>query len=135
MGRLSSLKAEILEAMDGFRVVDHHDHLREVLFKRCLMEIDLPFFFARGYVRSDLVSSGLPDSFYEPSEDYPNMPKVFSYLMEGRDESEKTWSRLKPYLERVRNTIFTDTFSSRCETYTASRTKGSGKTGKSSPTK
>lgn len=106
MGRLSSLKAEILEAMDGFRVVDHHDHLRDVLFKRCLMEIDLPFFFARGYVRSDLVSSGLPDSFYEPSEDYPNMPKVFSYLMEGRDESEKTWSRLKPYLERVRNTIY-----------------------------
>ena len=106
MEKLNRLKLDILEAMEGLQVVDHHDHLSDVLFKENLMEIDLPFFFARGYVRSDLVSSGLSESFFEPSTVYPNIPQIFSYLMEGRDESEKTWSQLKPYLEKVRNTIY-----------------------------
>lgn len=106
MERLNRLKEEILEAIKEFRVVDHHDHLRDLLFKERVMEVDLPFFLARGYVRSDLVSAGLPESFYDLSPVYPNLAKSFAYLMEGRDESEKTWSRLKPYLSRVRNTIY-----------------------------
>jgi len=104
--QLNRLKEEILEAIKEFRVVDHHDHLRDLLFKERVMEVDLPFFLARGYVRSDLISAGLPESFYELSPVYPNLAKSFAYLMEGRDESEKTWVQLKPYLSRVRNTIY-----------------------------
>ena len=99
-------KSDIIEAMDGFRIVNHHEHLKDVLFKEQVLEIDLPFFFARGYVRSDLVSSGLPDSFLELSTVYENFPASFSYLMEGRDEREKTWLELEPYLNRVRNTTY-----------------------------
>lgn len=106
MEKLNRLKLDILEVMEGLQIVDHHDHLSDALFKENLMEIDLPFFFARGYVRSDLVSSGLSESFYELSTVYPNIPQIFSYLMEGRDESEKTWTQLQPYLEKVRNTIY-----------------------------
>jgi len=70
------------------------------------LEIDLPFFLARGYLRSDLVSSGLPERFYELSTEHPNFPKVFSYLFEGKDESEKVWSQIKPYLKRIKNTVY-----------------------------
>jgi len=105
--KLNRLKDDLSEAMKGFKTVDHHDHLGSVLFKKPLGEIDLPFFFARGYVRSDLVSSGLPQSFYKPSNgkgiwEFEN----FSYLLEGKDESERVWSQLKPYLEKVRNTTY-----------------------------
>jgi len=104
--KMNDLKGEFLEAMDGFRIVDHHDHLGELLFKQRVLEVDLPFFIARGYVHSDLVSAGLPDSFYKGSQAHPNVPETFAYLMEGRDESEKAWNRLAPYVQRVRNTIY-----------------------------
>lgn len=88
--------------------MDHHEHL-QILSKKRAVEVDLPFFLARGYIRSDLVSSGLPESFYEPLAEcpsMPNMPKGFSYLLEGQDESDKMGSLLKPYLDRVRNTTY-----------------------------
>jgi len=93
MEHLVRLKTQILEAMEGLRIVDHHDHLLDVLIEDSTLEIDLPFFFANGYVSSDIVSAGLEAPLYD-----------FSYLKEGRDESERAWSKLKPYLERVRNT-------------------------------
>ena len=106
MERLAQLKKDILEFMEGIKIVDNHDHLREVLFRKCPLEIDLPFFLARGYLRSDLVSSGLPEDFYKLSAKYPNFPENFSYLLEGGDQSEKTWSQIKPYLKRITNTVY-----------------------------
>jgi len=100
------LRDDLLEAMKGLRIVDHHDHMRDVLYRNRVLEIDLPFFFARGYVRSDLVSAGLPDSFYELSKVYENLPAGFSYLMENRDQSEETWSKIAPYLGKVKNTMY-----------------------------
>jgi len=106
LNNLMQLKRDILEFMEGIEIVDNHDHLREVLFKKSPLEIDLPFFLTRGYLRSDLVSSGLPESFYELSAEHPNFPKNFSYLLEGEDQSEKMWSQIKPYLSRIRNTVY-----------------------------
>jgi len=90
------LKKDILEYMECIKIVDHHEHMWEVLFKDCPREIDLPFFFTRGYLESDLVSAGLPSNF----------SKVFSYLLEGKDRSEEAWSQLSPYLKRVKNTVY-----------------------------
>jgi predicted TIM-barrel fold metal-dependent hydrolase len=101
--KFHALKAEILKEIEDIPVVDNHEHLF-TLFKENPFEIDLPFFLARGYIHSDLVSSGLPESFYEPSNKY--VPEVFSYLIRGGDEKEKSWSQLKPYLERVKNTVY-----------------------------
>lgn len=100
------MKSDFLEAMKEFKIVDQHEHLRNVLFENRLLEIDLPFFIARGYVRGDLVSAGLPDSFYELSTVYQNIPNVFSYLLEGGDSSEKLWNKLSPHLSKVKNTIY-----------------------------
>jgi len=104
--RFAQLKRDILEFMEGIEIVDNHDHLREALFRKCPLEIDLPFFLARGYLRSDLVSAGLPEEFYEPSAKYPNFPENFSYLLEGGDQSEKIWSQIEPYLKRITNTTY-----------------------------
>ena len=106
MEKILQLKRNILEFMKEIEIVDNHDHLREVFFKESPLEIDLPFFLSRGYMRSDLVSSGLPEAFYEPSVKYPNFPKNFCYLLEGKDQSEKLWSTLRPYLQRIRNTVY-----------------------------
>jgi len=104
--KILQLKRNILEFMKEIEIVDNHDHLREVFFKESPLEIDLPFFLSRGYMRSDLVSSGLPEAFYELSVKYPNFPKNFCYLLEGKDQSEKLWSTLRPYLQRIRNTVY-----------------------------
>ena len=104
--KMLALKKEILEYIDGIKIVDHHEHLREVLFKESPHEIDLPFFLARGYLRSDLVSAGLPADFYELSPEHPNFPKIFTYLFEGKDMSEEAWSKISPILSRVKNTIY-----------------------------
>lgn len=106
MEKMIQLKKDILEFMEGIDIVDNHEHLREVIFKRSPLEVDLPLFLARGYLRSDLVSAGMPEGFFEPSAKRPNYAGVFDYLFEGRDESEKTWSEIKPYLKRIRNTIY-----------------------------
>ena len=106
MEKMIQLKKDILEFMEGIDIVDNHEHLRETLYKESPLEIDLPFFLARGYLRSDLVASGLPEDFYELSAEHPNFPKKFSYLFEGKDQSEKTWSQIKPYLQRVKNTAY-----------------------------
>ena len=106
MEKMIQLKKEIMEFMKEIDIVDNHDHLKEAFFEECPLEIDLPFFLARGYLRSDLVSSGLPEDFYESSAEHPNFPEIFSYLFEGRDQSEKAWSKIKPYLQRIRNTVY-----------------------------
>jgi len=104
--KMIQLKKEIMEFMKEIDIVDNHDHLKEAFFEECPLEIDLPFFLARGYLRSDLVSSGLPEDFYESSAEHPNFPEIFSYLFEGRDQSENAWSKIKPYLQRIRNTVY-----------------------------
>lgn len=101
------LKADLVEAMKGYDVVDHHDHLGSVFFKERIGEVDLPFFLARGYLHSDLVTAGLPPSFYKVAGGTGiwNLGN-FSYLTDGRDESDKVWSQLKPFLGKVRNTAY-----------------------------
>ena len=101
------LKADLVEGIAEFNVVDNHDHLGSVFFKKRIGEIDLPFFLVRGYLHSDLVTAGLPPSFYKIAQGTGiwNLEN-FSYLTDGRDESERVWSQLKPFLEKVKNTAY-----------------------------
>ena len=92
------LKDEVREALDGMRVVDHHDHLN--LVPKLDFEIDLPYFLTNTYLRGDLVSAGLPESFWDA--------KNFTYLKKPVAESEaaQRWKELKPILEHVRSAVY-----------------------------
>jgi hypothetical protein len=90
------VKRRIRSALDEMRLVDNHEHLIEPLTPQVDHEIDLPYFLAHAYLYGDLVAAGLPEKALEG----------FEYLKTGEDGAEEMWSRLRPFLERARNTIY-----------------------------
>jgi len=100
MGNFDDVKEEIRAHLDEIKVVDHHDHLSAPFVSEATFEMDLPYFLTHTYLHGDLVSSGMPESLLSPGK--------FKYLEKpcGEDQSSDRWKELKPYLERVRNTIY-----------------------------
>ncbi|MEM2905247.1 MAG: amidohydrolase family protein [Candidatus Bathyarchaeia archaeon] len=94
------LQQEIRGALDGMRLVDHHDHLTNPFLPKPSIEMDLPFFLTQTYLRGDLVASGMPETLMNA--------KSFEYLTkpDAKDESEQRWKELKPYLENVRSSAY-----------------------------
>jgi len=97
---MKDIKHEIRELMEEMKIVDNHDHLGFPFVPEINFEMDLPYFLTQTYLHGDLVSSGMPETFLAP-EKYKYLEKPF-----GEDESEQRWNELRPYLEKVRNTIY-----------------------------
>ncbi len=95
-----SIVQQFIEAIDDMYVVDHHEHLGIQFSTGMPTEMDLPYFLVHGYLRSDLVSAGLPAAFAEPAN--------FAYLEKPckEDKSAERWKVLLPFIERVRSTIY-----------------------------
>lgn len=98
MKKVREVRREIRQSIDEMKIVDNHEHLTSPFLPEIKFEMDLPYFLTHTYLRADLVSSGIPQSFWQK----------FKYLQKpcGKDESEQRWEELKPYLENVRNTIY-----------------------------
>jgi len=92
------VKGRIRSALDGMRVVDNHEHLVEPFLPKKDHEVDLPYFFANAYLFGDLVAAGMPEKALDVDK--------FAYLKTGEDRAAEIWTQLKPFLERVRNTIY-----------------------------
>jgi len=100
MDKVEEVKRNILEGFDGMKWVDNHEHLTSPFLPEATFEMDLPYFLTDTYLFADLLSSGLPASCLTP-EKYKYLKKPCS-----EDESEQRWKELKPYIEKVRNTIY-----------------------------
>lgn len=100
MQKMKEIKHEIRQQMEEMNIVDNHDHLTFPFLPEINFEMDLPYFLTQTYLHGDLVSSGMPETFLAPER--------FKYLEKpcGEDESEQRWNELRPYLEKVRNTIY-----------------------------
>jgi len=96
----SVLQREIRQALDGMRLVDHHDHLTNPFLAKPDTQMDLPFFLTQTYLRGDLVASGMPEALLNA--------KSFEYLSrpDAPDEAERRWKELKPYLENVKGSAY-----------------------------
>lgn len=92
------VKRRIRSAIDEMKMVDNHEHLMEPFMAKVDHEIDLPYFFANAYLHGDLVAAGLPEKALDLGK--------FAYLKTGEDKASEMWSQLRPFLERVRNTIY-----------------------------
>ncbi|MBO3803010.1 MAG: amidohydrolase family protein [Candidatus Brockarchaeota archaeon] len=91
-------KRRIRSALDDMEVVDHHDHIGEPFMASAGHEADLPYFLANAYLYGDLVAAGMAGGILNSER--------FDYLKTGGDESAEIWKELKPYLGKVRNTIY-----------------------------
>jgi hypothetical protein len=100
LNKIKEVKKEISEFLEGIKIVDQHEHLSSPFMKEPNFEMDLPYFLTHTYLQGDLLSAGLPGKCIEPDK--------YKYLEKpcGEDQSEERWKELKPYLERVRNTIY-----------------------------
>ena len=97
---MREIKHEIRQKMEEMNIVDNHDHLTSPFLPQINFEMDLPYFLTQTYLHGDLVSSGMPETSLAP-EKYKYLEKPC-----GEDESEQRWRELRPYLEKVRNTIY-----------------------------
>lgn len=100
MEKMKEIKHEIQQLMEEIKIVDNHDHLTSPFLPEINFEMDLPYFLTHTYLHGDLVSSGMPETLLAP--------KKYKYLEKpcGEDESEDRWKELRPYLDKVRNTIY-----------------------------
>lgn len=92
------MKRRIRSALDEMKIVDNHEHLVEPFLSKIDREVDLPYFFANAYLYGDLVAAGLPEKALDIDK--------FAYLKAGEDKAAEMWTQLKPFLEKVRNTIY-----------------------------
>jgi predicted TIM-barrel fold metal-dependent hydrolase len=100
LSKIKEVKQGILECLSDMKTVDNHEHLGAPFLPEATFEMDLPYFLTHTYLFADLVSSGMPESCLTP-EKYKYLEKPC-----GEDQSEQRWKELKPYLEKVRNTIY-----------------------------
>ena len=100
MEKMKEIKHEIRQLMEEMKIVDNHDHLTSPFLPEINFEMDLHYFLTQTYLHGDLVSSGMPETLLAPER--------FKYLEKpcGEDESEDRWKELRPYLDKVRNTIY-----------------------------
>jgi predicted TIM-barrel fold metal-dependent hydrolase len=92
------VKRYIRSTLDDMKVVDNHEHLGEPFLSKAGHEADLPYFIANAYLYGDLVAAGLPEKALDIEK--------FAYLKTGEDKAAEIWNQLKPFLEKVRNTIY-----------------------------
>lgn len=95
---INALQSSIRTALDEMRWVDHHDHVGEQFHEPPITEMDLPYFLTHTYLNGDLISAGISADFFAEEK--------WTYLKEGRDETEARWEELLPYLGPVRSTIY-----------------------------
>jgi predicted TIM-barrel fold metal-dependent hydrolase len=100
MNKVDEVKRNITERINDMKWVDNHEHLSSPFLPEATFEMDLPYFLTHAYLFADLTSSGMPEVFLTP-EKYKYLEKPF-----GEDQSEQRWKELKPYIEKVRNTIY-----------------------------
>ncbi len=100
MNKVDELKRNITERLNDMKWVDNHEHLTSPFLPEATFEMDLPYFLTHTYLFADLTSSGMPEVYLTP-EKYKYLEKPF-----GEDQSEQRWKELKPYIEKVRNTIY-----------------------------
>ena len=100
MQKMKEIKHEIRQLMKEIKIVDNHDHLTSPFLSEINFEMDLHYFLTQTYLHGDLVSSGMPETLLAP-EKYKYLEKPC-----GEDESEDRWKELRPYLDKVRNTIY-----------------------------
>ncbi len=100
MANFEEVKKEISEHIEGVKIVDQHEHLGSPLMREGNFEIDLPYFLTNTYLGGDLWAIGFPQESITP-EKYKYLEKPL-----GEDQSEERWNELKPYLEKLRNTIY-----------------------------
>jgi len=98
--KVKDVKEEISEHLEGVKIVDQHEHLSSPLMREGNFEIDLPYFLTNTYLGGDLWAIGFPRESITP-EKYKYLEKPL-----GEDQSEERWNELRPYLEKVRNTIY-----------------------------
>jgi predicted TIM-barrel fold metal-dependent hydrolase len=100
MNKFDEVKRNIAERLNDMKWVDNHEHLTSPFLQEATSEMDLPYFLTHTYLFADLISSGMPEVYLTP-EKYKYLEKPF-----GEDQSEQRWKELKPYIEKVRNTIY-----------------------------
>jgi hypothetical protein len=100
MSKIDEVKRNIIERFEDMKWVDNHEHLSSPFLPEATFEMDLPYFLTHAYLFADLISSGMPGDYLTP-EKYKYLEKPF-----GEDQSEQRWKELKPYIEKVRNTIY-----------------------------
>ena len=85
-------------------VFNTHEHAWKSFSGPAAIEFDLPYFLSSDYISGDLVTAGfLPDGTHPDLLTEPP-----AYLTDPRlpDEADSAWERLRPYLDRVRNTSY-----------------------------
>ena len=100
MADFEEVKKEISEYIEGVKIVDQHEHLTLPLLKESKFENDVPYFLTNTYLGGDMWAIGFPTTSITP-ERYAYLEKPLS-----EDQSEERWNELKPYLEKLRNTVY-----------------------------
>jgi predicted TIM-barrel fold metal-dependent hydrolase len=97
---IKEAKQEILEYIESIKIVDQHEHLSLPFMREGNFENDLPYFLTNTYLGGDMWAIGFPTQSITP-EKYRYLEKPLD-----EDQSEERWNELKPYLEKLRNTIY-----------------------------
>lgn len=90
-GKLSELERRLVERMEGFEVIDCHEHLPPESH-RTGAEVDAFTFFSH-YTSGDLRVAGMPQEQYRS-------------LFDTRIPLNKRWETLKPFWEKIRFTSY-----------------------------